>query len=72
MGSNNKTETRRRHIEHTDELPHELDDLAQGHGGRGHVEAGLLLLLTLHPGRLFVIALVIHLVLARTHRNAKM
>ena len=55
--------------QHTDELPH---DLAQGHGGRGHVEAGLLLLLTLHPGRLLVIALVIYFPLARTHRNAKM
>ena len=71
MGSNNKTETRY-HIEHTDELPRELDDLAQGHGGRGHVEAGLLLLLTLHPGRLLVIGFVIHFPLARTHRNAKM
>ena len=72
MGSNNKTETLHRHIEHTDELPRELDDLAQGHGGRGHVEAGLLLLLTFHPGRLLVIALVIYFPLARTHRNAKM
>ena len=72
MGSNNKTETLHRHIEHTDELPRELDDLAQGHGGRGHVKAGLLLLLTLHPGRLLVVALVIHLPLAGTHRNARM